>query len=154
MTEMERQERETRPAVLRFVREVVDNGLMRVVAASKERSMSGHFNGVALRSFVMAGRVMFTLESEGGTVSLLGQEEDTRDYKKHYKSFFGEDKRTENFHRVGLHNLECTVGAANHMIGAVCDGWPTKPAEQKHQFHNDPEVTLDVLAGIDKKETR
>src|SRR5579864_4516494 len=108
-----------RPIILRFAREVLENGLMRVIDASKKRGMSGVFNNVVLRSWVMAGRVMLTFESEGGSVTLLGQEEDTRNYQSIYTDY--RDDRTENFHRVGLHTLEVSIDAANHMIARVCE---------------------------------
>lgn len=135
------------PTIDLFIVAVVNEGLMDRVDESRKKGMSGRFDGVALRTWCMAGRVMITLESEGGTVTLLGREEHRDESMRRYPDLgpFGDPR---NPYGVGLHSIGCTNAAAIHMLHRVATNWPPDADEQRRIYKDDTGVTLDVLAGL------
>jgi hypothetical protein len=123
----------------RFENEVYLRGLKKLVQKSKKRGMSGTFDGVLLMSWVMAGRIMVTLEAP----SLR--------YPRVKNSFtvIGCDPPGEA--RFGWQSVHATLDQATELMNRVIACWATLSDERKaFRFLDSDSVTLDVLAGRKK----
>lgn len=130
---------ELQEAIQRFTQDVYQKGLYRVIKACPVRGMSGEFDysnryKTVLRSYILAGRIMFTFESIADAninVSLVG-------------AF---DEQQPGF---GLSSCYADIFAAKRMLGEVCKAWPSddvyREEVQEAAFKADPDSKLDVVA--------
>lgn len=87
-----------------FQNEVYLKGLKEVVDATNCRGMSGTFNNVKMMSYVLAGRIEFTLEDGVDDFTIIGVE--------------GSDEP-----RMGYNSIHATVEKAGKLVRAVVDVW-------------------------------
>lgn len=116
-------DRELTPSVKDFERRVYLQGLALAIDACPRRGMSGTLAGVAIRTYVIAGRVMVTLERGNASVSVLAAEGETSP-------------------RMGLHSCEGEVAEARDLINAVIAAWPEDAGERAAVLHADDTVSL------------
>ena len=115
----------------RFLRQVYEGGLLRVIDASDKCGMSGQFGNVELRSLVSAGRIMFTLvKVEGGR---QGLEESI--------TFIGEDGDKKGY-RFGIQSVHCDLITALSLINELLAKWPSDPARQAEVFTDNANVSI------------
>ncbi len=116
----------------KFAREVYRCGLYEIIQQERGRGMSGVFGKTELRTFVMAGRLMFTFarKIEGGelTVSFLAEDDDPDIYS------------------AGLQSVCAPLIDCLNMIEDVVRHWPKDEAERRDVFLGNSKVTLDVIA--------
>lgn len=113
-----------------FCFRVYRNGLTDRIDESKKAGMSGQFGTVSLRTFVTAGRIMFTFARK-----VEGQDHEDS------VSFVGEDGEREGV-RAGQQSVYCDLGTACGLIREVMDHWPNDVDDQRKIFKDDDEVSL------------
>lgn len=115
-------------------------GLKELVRKSKQRGMCGTFDGVNVMSWVMAGRIMVTLEAPNlvnpkikDTFTVIGC--DSSEYPANF----------------GYQSVCATMKRAAEMMDKVVIAWSTLSPDQKAaRFLDNDSVTLDILAGRKK----
>lgn len=105
----------------KFARLVFRNGLFELIQAESERGMKGKFGSTELRTWVGAGRIMFTFarpkkKGEEVSVSFVGEEDDPL------------------LLSAGIQSVEATLPTAFLMIEDVIARWPKTKKEQKAIF--------------------
>lgn len=113
------------PYLVRFINEILVNDLWDLIQESEYRGMSGIFSGIAMRSYCICGRVMISLESEGGIVTFLGYEGPNLQYAG-----------------MALHSIHCSDEAAIAMIEQILYKWPKTVEEQRKVYHDDKKVSI------------
>ena len=114
----------------KFIRLVYRKGLYDFVDKSPKRGMSGKFGETELRTFIMAGRVMFTFArkidkkrpgifEKGGKI--YSNENDI--------SFVGEDGDSLGY-SAGIQSLNTDFLTALDMMNDVIKGWPAEAGKQ------------------------
>lgn len=109
-----------------FEREVFAMGeLGLIIDKSKNKGMSGEFDGVSLRSFVMCGRLMMTFEAPNpddpnlrDTFTIIGDEHATAP-------------------QFGWRSIAATADRASEMVNKVIQAWKKIPAEKRKKFYRD-----------------
>ncbi|MBT6691517.1 hypothetical protein HOB10_04260 [Candidatus Parcubacteria bacterium] len=114
-----------------FLRQVYENGLLKVIDASDKCGMSGQFGNVAMRSLVSAGRIVFTLVKVEGARE--GLEESI--------TFIGEDGDKKGY-RFGIQSVHCDFLTAMSLIDEVIRNWPSSPEAQSKIFTDNANVSI------------
>ncbi len=123
----------------KFARRVYRKGLYEIIDDCKSRGMSGKFGETELRSFIIAGRVMFTFARKNGEENELSV------------SFIGEDG-DKFLWSAGLQSVHADFKTSLDMIEDVIKNWPTDNGKQKEIFTGNKSVTLDVIAAMKSSE--
>jgi hypothetical protein len=112
----------------KFLRVVYKEGLFKIIKECQDRGMSGSFGNTELRTYVIAGRTMFTFarKNKEGEESLS----------------FVSDDTDPNGLSAGVQSVYTDLGGALGMIDDVINGWPSSPDKQKRMFTVDKEVSL------------
>jgi hypothetical protein len=131
----------------RFDLTVYQQGLCVIIDDCKDRGMAGQFGTTSLRSYVMAGRLMFTLARriEGETVIVIrddkGVEIRRLPYQERSVSFVGEDgKKSEP--RFGLQSMYADLVTTMGMFEDITNNWPKDNKEQKKVYKADKDVGM------------
>lgn len=111
----------------KFIRLVYRNGLFKIIQAENERGMKGKFGSTELRTFVCAGRIMFTFarpKKKGDEVSV---------------SFVTGDEDALAL-EAGIQSVEANLSTAFNMIEDVIARWPKDRKDQEQIFKGNNNV--------------
>lgn len=111
----------------KFVRTVYRNGLFKIIQAENKCGMKGRFGSTELRTFVMAGRTMFTFarpKKKGVEVSV---------------SFVAGDDDDLAL-EAGINSVEANLPTAFNMIEDVITRWPKTRTEQERIFRSSEKI--------------
>jgi hypothetical protein len=128
----------------KFLRLVYGKGLFEIIQAESERGMKGKFGSTELRTFVMAGRTMFTFarpKKKGSEVSV---------------SFVAGDSDALGL-EAGIQSVEANLPTAFNMIEDVIARWPKAKEEQEAIFKGNSKVAplaVHVMRAQAKAEAR
>lgn len=118
----------------RFLREVYRKGLFEIIEISTVKGMCGKFGNTELRSFSMAGRLMFTFARKEGDeetyASFIVEDGDPTGYSG------GQGSRSTNF----IQTLE--------LLTDVTLNWPNSPDEQRKLYKDNKKVNLDIVVAV------
>ncbi len=112
-----------------FAYRVYLNGLSDIIDKSRRKGMSGTFSSTTLRSYVIAGRIMFSFSQKNGE----GNEKSV--------SFVGEEDEKDGV-RFGMQALYCTLEEALHMMSEVVSGWSSTPQERQLAYVDNDNVSI------------
>lgn len=104
----------------KFLRVVYKRGMFKIIKESPERGMSGTFGSTELRTYVFAGRTMFTFvhKNKGGEESL---------------SFVSDDVDPNGL-SAGIQSVYTDLAGALGMIDDIITNWPSDTTMQKRLF--------------------
>lgn len=109
-----------------FQRDVWHQGMRQMIDDCKFKGMSGEFGKTALRSYVMAGRIMFTFarRRKGKTTyrGPAGSKDLVFDYIEESITFIGDDSDKEG-RRSGIQSVQADFRQALEMIEEVTETW-------------------------------
>lgn len=128
----------------KFLRLVYRKGLGEMANKCDKRGMSGKFGETELRTFIMAGRIMFTFarRKEGKTsVYLRNKLVETLPYQEDSVSFVGEDGDTLCL-SAGLQSVDTDLRTCLDMIEDTIKNWPATQQEQKKIYKADQDVSI------------
>lgn len=111
----------------KFIRQVYRKGLFQIISDDRSRGMKGSFGPTELRTFVCAGRTMFTFarpKKRGPEVSV---------------SFVAGDDDDLAL-EAGIQSVEANLPTAFYMIEDVISRWPDSTEDQKKLFKADSKV--------------
>jgi hypothetical protein len=112
----------------RFVDHVHRKGLFDIIATDNARGMSGEFGKTTLRSYVMAGRLMYTFARARGkseeNVTFICEEEDPLAMS------------------AGIQSCYTSLATALAMFSDVIKGWPTDEQAQRDIYVGNRKVAL------------
>ncbi len=123
----------------KFLRKVYWRGLYKVVDDCNKKGMKGKFGGTELRTYVMAGRIMFTFARKNPKSMWEGGEDNV--------SFVGEDGDPLAL-GAGAQSVYADLPTALSMIEEVIAHWPDNRAEQKRIFRGNQRVMMDAVAAM------
>lgn len=126
----------------KFLRMVFSRGLYEIVDKDSQRGMSGKFGETELRTYVCAGRVMFTF------ARLIDKDKEGY-YKKDGElysnedsvSFVGEDSDPLCL-SAGIQSIQANFRTSLDMIEDVIKNWPTDIKEQKKVYMANKSVSM------------
>lgn len=113
----------------RFVNQVHRKGLFDVISACKNPGMSGEFGKTTLRSYVLAGRLMYTFVRSSGD-----------DYEESITFVCSDDD--PNAMDAGLQTCYASLDGALAMFRNVITHWPATVEEQTKVYLSDPSIRL------------
>jgi hypothetical protein len=119
-----------------FARRVYQQGLFEIIRDCQGRGMNGGFGKTWLRSYIIAGRIMFTFCRERGK-ELEAQ-----------VSFVGEDTDPLLL-SAGIQSIDANVHLCMEMMMDVVQNWPVSIHDRKKIFIGDETVKLDVVAAME-----
>lgn len=126
----------------KFLRLVYRRGLGDMIEKCDKRGMSGKFVGIDLRTYVTAGRIMFTfakrIDPDKAGYYKVG---DDLVCNEHSVSFVGEDGDPLCL-SAGLQSVHADFRTALDLIEDVVKFWPQDAKEQKKMFKADPKVNM------------
>jgi len=129
----------------KFVRSVYRKGMYEAIDKCKSRGMAGKFGRTELRSYVMAGRVMFTFarKRKGKTVYYGPDNKPfhTLPYREDSVSFVAEDSDPLAL-GAGIQSVQANFKTSLAMIEDVVKYWPGNPRERKTAFKASESVSL------------
>ena len=128
----------------KFLRLVYRQGLGEMADKFDKRGMSGKFGKTELRTFIMAGRVMFTFarREKGKTgVYANGKLVHTTPYQENNVSFVGEDGDPLCL-SAGLQSVQTDFRTALDMIEDVIKHWSSDKKEQKKLYRANSNVSI------------
>lgn len=128
----------------KFLRLVYRKGLGEMADKCDKRGMSGKFGETELRTFIMAGRIMFTFarRKKGKTgVYVGGKLIKTLPYQEDSVSFVGADGDPLCL-SAGLNSVETDFRTALDMIEDVIKHWSSEPKEQKKLYKANANVSI------------
>ncbi|MFA4998869.1 MAG: hypothetical protein WC514_02510 [Candidatus Paceibacterota bacterium] len=130
----------------KFLRRVYRKGMFNLIDKCEERGMTGKFGETDVRTYVIAGRIMFTFarkidKSKGG----LFQEGEQVYSNEDSVSFVGGDDDPLCL-SAGIQSIHADLKTGMDMIEDVIKGWPEQEKEQKRVFKADKDVKMDVVA--------
>lgn len=112
----------------KFLLKVYRRGMGEMIDKSAARGMSGLFGTTHLRTYVMAGRVMFTfarkLHENENSISFLGDDSDPLSLG------------------AGIQSIYADFRTCLDMIEDVIKAWPTDAKEQRTVWHDDKKVAI------------
>ncbi len=112
----------------KFLRKVYKNGMFKIINECRKRGMSGTFGDTELRTYVIAGRTMFTFARKQGDEEI---------------SFsFVSDDIDPNGLSAGIQSVYADLLNCLGMIDDVINNWPSVPVEQEQIFKTNEEVSL------------
>lgn len=118
----------------KFLRHVYRKGLYELITHDTKRGMDGQFGKTQLRTFVTAGRIMFTFARPGKKDEIS-------------VSFVAEDGDPDGY-SAGTQSVFATLSEAIAMIEDVIANWPSDQSEQAAVFNANEAVTIDVIAAM------
>jgi len=113
----------------KFIRQVYRKGLFQIISNDRSRGMKGVFGPTELRTYILAGRTMFTFarpKKRGVEVSV---------------SFVAGDDDDLAL-EAGVQSVEANLPTAFYMIEDVISRWPESTKEQKKLFKADTKVCI------------
>lgn len=112
----------------KFLRQVYRQGMFEIIRKCKLKGMSGIFNETTLRSYVLAGRAMFTFArgNNGHEISV---------------SFIAQDGDRLGL-SAGIQSVRANFYSALSMIEDVVDCWPDDEKQQLDTFKPDERVSI------------
>ena len=116
----------------KFLREVYGKGLFEIIRDDRARGMKGKFGATELRTWVCAGRTMFTFarpKKKGDEVSI---------------TFIAGDDDALAL-EAGIQSVYATLPTAMDMIEEVIRQWPKEKQKQLAKFRGDDNVAPDVV---------
>lgn len=119
-----------------FARRVYQKGLFEIIRDCKARGMNGKFGETWLRSYILAGRVMFTFCRTKG-----------KDVESQV-SFVAEDADPLLF-GGGIQSIDADVHLCVGMIMDVVNNWPSNHHDREEIFYGNKDVMLDVVAAME-----
>ncbi len=126
----------------KFLRLVYRQGLGEMISKCTKRGMSGKFIETDLRTYVMAGRIMFTfakrIDPDKPSHYKVG---DDLLCNEHSVSFVGEDGDPLCL-SAGLQSVYADFRTALDLIEDVIKSWPQDAKEQKMMFKPDAKVNM------------
>lgn len=128
----------------KFLRLVYRRGLSEMADKCDKRGMSGKFGETELRTYIMAGRIMFTFarRKEGETgVYIGGKLVQTLPYQEDSVSFVGEDGDPLCL-SAGLQSVDTDLHTCLDMIEDVIKRWPSDSKEQKKIYRANTKVSI------------
>lgn len=128
----------------KFLRLVWRKGMFEIVDKCAKRGMSGKFGETELRTYILAGRVMFTFarRKEGETgVYLGGKLVKTLPHQEGGVSFVGEDGDPLGL-SAGLQSVDTDLHTCINMIEDVIKNWPSAEKEQRKVHKANANVSI------------
>lgn len=111
----------------KFLREVYRRGLFEIISEESTRGMKGTFGPTELRTYIIAGRTMFTFarpKKKGIEVSV---------------SFVAGDSDSLAL-EAGIQSVQANLATAYNMIEDVISRWPEDSKSQMRLFKPDPKI--------------
>lgn len=129
----------------KFVRNVYRNGMYEAIDKCKERGMTGKFGRTELRTYVMAGRIMFTFarKRKGKTVYYGSDNKPfhTLPYREDSVSFVAEDGDPLAL-SAGIQSVEANFKTSLAMIEDVVRHWPSDKKAQESTYKASESVSI------------
>ncbi|MFH0873540.1 MAG: hypothetical protein V1846_01720 [Candidatus Komeilibacteria bacterium] len=126
----------------KFLRLVYRQGLGEMIDKCTKRGMSGKFGETELRTFITAGRIMFTFARRIDSSQESYYEKDGRLYCNEWSvSFVGEDGDPLCL-SAGIQSVYADFSTALGMIEDVIKHWPSDPPLQREQYQEDVKVSI------------
>jgi hypothetical protein len=126
----------------KFLRLVYRRGMGKMIDKSADRGMSGTFGKTHLRTYVLAGRVMFTFARIVDESKPSSYEKEGKLYSnEHSVSFVGEDGDPLCL-GAGIQSIYADFRTALDMIEDVTTSWPADAKEQRKVFQGSKEVAV------------
>lgn len=128
----------------KFLRLIWRRGMFEIVDKCDKRGMIGKFGETELRTYIMAGRVMFTFarRKKGETgVYLGGKLVKTLPYQEDSVSFVGEDGDRLGL-SAGLQSVDTDLRTCVDMIEDVIKRWPSAEKEQRKAHKASANVSI------------
>lgn len=111
----------------KFQDNVYLNGLKEIIDASKVKEMSGQFGEVGMLSYVLAGRIQFTLSDGTHEFTIIGEEG-------------AEDPR------MGYNSIYATYPTASNLVQTVIEKWEKADLDtRKRMFVDDKNVRIEGM---------
>lgn len=104
----------------KFQNQVYLTGMRQLVDATQTRGLSGQFGKVQLMSYVLAGRIQFTLQEGDNQFTIIGVE--------------GKDDP-----RMGYNSICATYPKAKELVETVIDIWQRTPSTSRSELFNPDE---------------
>jgi hypothetical protein len=126
----------------KFLLKVYRRGMGEMIDKGSDRGMSGVFGTTHLRTYVLAGRVMFTFARKLDENKPSTYEKDGSIYSNEDNvSFVGEDGDPLCL-SAGIQSIHADFRTCLDMIEDVIKGWPADPQEQRNVWQGDKEVAV------------
>lgn len=126
----------------KFLRLVYRRGLGEIADKCDKRGMSGKFGETELRTFIMAGRIMFTFARRIDKSKAGFYKKDGELYcNERSVSFVGEDGDPLCL-SAGIQSVQCYFRTALDLIEDVINRWPQDHKEQKKIYKADTKVSI------------
>lgn len=126
----------------KFTRLVYRKGLGEMVDKAKDRGMSGKFGRTELRTFVLAGRIMFTFARRINKKKKVVYRQDGETYLNEWMVSFVGEESDPLLLSAGIQSVYCNFRTALNLMEDVIRHWPKDPKEQKRLFKPDRKVSL------------
>ncbi|HUY05394.1 MAG TPA: hypothetical protein VMV62_01615 [Candidatus Paceibacterota bacterium] len=126
----------------KFLRLVYRRGLADMIEKCNKKGMSGKFVGIDLRTYVMAGRIMFTFAKRIDTSKdSYYKKGDNVVCNEHSVSFVGSDDDPLCL-SAGIQSVRTDFRTALDLIEDVIKWWPQDIKEQKKMYKADAKVGM------------
>ncbi|MFA5124804.1 MAG: hypothetical protein WC473_03195 [Patescibacteria group bacterium] len=126
----------------KFTRLVYRRGLGEIIEKCPKSGMSGKFGDVELRTFITAGRIMFTFAKPIDKSKKSYYKDGDKTYCNEWSvSFIGEDGDPLLL-SAGMQSIGADFRTALNLIEEVIKNWPSAPKQQKRIYKASPNVSL------------
>jgi hypothetical protein len=119
----------------KFLWSVYQNGLHKVIKKCKQRGMSGRFGKTELRTFITAGRIMFTFTRK------IDDTKETSDSNEWSVSFVGAEDDPLCL-SAGVQSIHTDFTTALDLIEEVIRNWPAQASEQEAAYVSRSELRI------------
>lgn len=126
----------------RFIREVYGQGMFQLIEKCSRKGMGGKFGEVELRTYVIAGRILFTFAKRIDKSKKGHYVENDELYCNEWYVTYVAESDDPLCLSAGIQSIAGDMQSSVELIEEVIKNWPKGPKAQKKIFHADNKVCM------------